>query len=232
VGFAWSWERGLPRAACVSLALAILAKTVALLLVPWALWRRPREVLLWTLPVVAIGVLPFVLSGGVVGSLHRFAAEFQFNASLYEGLRLVAGDAARPVAAGLLASWIAAITLRCEDVVEAAVLALAGLLWVAPTVHSWYLLWPLALLPAAPARPWRAPLLAWTASVTLTAPLYVRAARGDAFLPARLYEVLVGLEYLLPLAVGALGAAMAWCSARVSRRVGAPTRCDAPGGGA
>ena len=204
VGFAWSWERGRVRVAALCLALAVLAKTAALLLVPWALWRRPREVLAITLPALALGALPYLLSGGILGSLLRFAGEFRWNGSLHAVLGHLAGDAAGVAAAALLAGATAWVALRRDDVVEACVLTLTGLLLLAPIVHYWYLTWLLALLPALGPVAWRAPLRVWLASIALTAPLYETAARGEAFVSARLHDTLVALEYGIPAAVAAL----------------------------
>ncbi len=201
VGFAWAWESERSRLAAACLGLAVLSKTVAVLLVPWLLLRRPRAVLTGAVPVLALGVLPYLGDGGIAGSLPRFAADFRFNGSAHELLVAVAGDAAPLVAGVLLLVWVGWVALRTEDVVAASVRCLVGLLLLAPTVHYWYLLWWLACLPGLADLRWRAPLCAWAASITWTAPLYAAAVRGEADLPTAGYALLVGLEYAIPAAV-------------------------------
>ncbi len=178
VGFAWSWEVGAYRRAGCCLAAAILAKTVAVLLLPWAVWRRPREVLALVPPIVVLAYLPYVFAGDVSGSLVTFAREFRFNSPVYAGLVTLLGDAAPLAAAAALLLGISWIALRIEGVADAAALTLVALLVVSPVVHYWYLTWFLVLLPAVRSEVLRSGGLAWAASIVALTPLYLAIARG------------------------------------------------------
>jgi hypothetical protein len=199
VAFAWAAERRAHGWAALWLGLAILAKTVPVLLVPWLLLRSPRAVLGITLPVVLLGYLPFVPAGDVLGSLHAFAADFAFNGSLFRLVEALLPDTTARVALGaLLAVWVLFLAYAEPRPAHAAALAFAGLLAVSPTVHAWYLTWFLVLLPAVwPARV-ALPLVLWGATVGLVLPTYLDSHRGGAFvehLPATV------LEYALPWAL-------------------------------
>jgi hypothetical protein len=103
-GGGWAFERGRFRAAAALLAGAILSKTVAVLLLPWLLLRRPREALLVAVPVVVAGYLPFA-EGPWTGSLAAFGADFAFNASAFRLFEWLWPDGARAIVACLLALW-------------------------------------------------------------------------------------------------------------------------------
>ena len=160
-------QRGRLRAAAVFLGLAVGAKVLAALLVPFVLVRaRPAD---WGVfaAVLAALYLPFVTQGGTdLATLVVFAREWEFNAALFGLLtpwipapqaRMACGLA---LACGL--GWYYARYRRSAatagprgDWIDGALLAL----W--PVVNPWYLLW---LLPFAAIRPsaW-----AWTASVSV-----------------------------------------------------------------
>ncbi len=202
VGFAWAWERGHARLAAAALAAAILAKTVAVALLPWLALRRPHLVLATTLPLVALGFAPHLAQGGLFGSLPVFAAEFGFNASLFALLEW-ASPAGFGLAAALLSVWFALVMGTQPRVASAWALALAGLLLLSPTVHYWYLTWFLVALPAAMPRPWTQPLLAWCASIGFAIPLYESLIDGG---DGR-HAAWLAIEYAIP---AALALAVAW----------------------
>jgi hypothetical protein len=205
VGFAWAQEREKPHSAAALLGLAILSKTVAVLLVPWLVVRRPRAAL--TLGVVVLlGYAPYLGSGNPLGSLLTFGSEYAFNASLFRLLEGI-GPGARIVAAGLLALWIAWVALTQPRVACAGALALAGLLLLSPTVHVWYLTWFLVLLPAVGPRRWTWPLIAWCATAVLAMETYRRTYAGEEF--RELYWM-TALAYLAPILLAAWLLRRAW----------------------
>lgn len=197
VGFVWAWESERFRTAGVLLGIGILAKTVAVLLVPWALWRRPRTVLATTLPVVVIGYAPYLPAGNVAGSLLAFASDFRFNATGYELLAAAFEGAAGLAAAALLAAWVGWCALRDRAPADMAVRVLGGLLLLAPVVHYWYATWLLALLPGVRSVPLRIGVLAWAASIVALAPLYLAIAEAAPLPPS---TPLVAVELAVPLA--------------------------------
>jgi hypothetical protein len=195
VGGAWAWEARHPYLAAALLGGAILAKTVAVLAVPWLLWRRP-----WTLPVlllvVSLGYLPY-WTPGVFDTLYAFGAEFAFNGSLYQVFSWLTPEGAHLIVALLLALWVGVVTLSQPRLANALVLLFAGLLLLSPTVHFWYLTWFLVLLPAVGPRRWTVPLLLWVVSVALASETY-RAHYLDRA-PFTERFGLTALEYALPL---------------------------------
>lgn len=200
VGGAWAWEARRPYLAAVLLGGAILAKTVAVLAVPWLVWRRPRTLPV-LLAVVGLGYLPY-WTPGLFDTLYAFGADFAFNGSLFQ----VFGS--RTVVALLLALWVGLVTLSQPRFPDALVLLLAGLLLLSPTVHFWYLTWFLVLLPAVGPRGWTVPLLAWTVSVAFSSETY-RAHYLDNE-PFTERFGLTALEYALPLLVAAWLAWRSW----------------------
>ena len=160
-------QRDRLRGAAVCLALAVGAKVLALLLVPFVLARaRPAD---WGVfaGVLALVYLPFVWQGGTdLATLVVFAREWEFNAALFGLLTpWMPAPAARAACGAVLAGglawyyaryrWSASTEVPRGDWVYGALLAL----W--PVVNPWYLLW---LLPFAVIRPsaW-----AWTASAAV-----------------------------------------------------------------
>lgn len=154
------------RAAAVCLGLAVGAKVLAALLVPFVLARaRPSD---WAVFAAVLAALyaPFVWQGGTdLATLLVFAREWEFNAAVFGLLSpWMPAPLARAVCGAALAcglAWYYAryrkepATVPRGDWVYGALLAL----W--PVVNPWYLLW---LLPFAAIRPsaW-----AWTASVAV-----------------------------------------------------------------
>ncbi len=207
VGFAWAWEKGRGAWAAAALAGAILAKTVAVVLVPWLLIRHPRRVLAVTLPLVAAGYSPYLAQGHLEGALGTFATKFAFNAPAFSALEAIDPTSAPIVALALSALGLTSIALVQPRVASAWALSLAGLLLVAPTVHYWYLTWFLAPLAAVGLRPWTWPLLAWSITIAFLVPVYGGAV-VDAPVAATPW---VAMEYGVP---GVLAAAVLWRSSR------------------
>ena len=154
------------RAAAVCLGLAVGAKVLAALLVPFVLVRaRPSD---WAVFAAVLAALyaPFVWQGGTdLATLLVFARAWEFNAAVFGLLSpwmpapLARAACGAALACGL--AWYYAryrkepATVPRGDWIYGALLAL----W--PVVNPWYLLW---LLPFAAIRPsaW-----AWTASVAV-----------------------------------------------------------------
>ena len=201
------------RSAAVCLALAVGAKVLAVLLVPFVLARaRPADWVVFASVLVSL-YLPFVWQGGTdLATLAVFAREWEFNAALFGLLtpwmpaphaRATCGLA---LAAGL--AWYyaryrqtAAATVPRGDWIYGALLAL----W--PVVNPWYLLW---LLPFAAIRPsaW-----AWTASVAVLLAYVTGINLDDLQMDPFGHPV-----WVRPVEYGLIGLAMAYDVRRSARR--------------
>ncbi len=207
------------RAAAVCLALAVGAKVLALLLVPFVL-ARARLVHWGLFAAVLVSLyLPFVWQGGTdLATLVVFAREWEFNAALFGLLTpwmsagLARAACGLALAAGLAWYYVryrqGAATVPRGDWIYGALLAL----W--PVVNPWYLLW---LLPFAAIRPsaW-----AWTASVAVLL-AYVTGINLDDLQ----MDPFGHPAWVRPVEYGVIGLAMAYDvrrSARRSSAVGAP----------
>lgn len=153
--------------AAVCLALAVGAKVLALLLVPFVLARaRPVHWAVFASTLLLL-YLPFVLQGGTdLGTLVVFAREWEFNAAVFGLLKpWISNPVARATCGLALAGWLAWYHVVYRRSASASVprgdWIYGGFLALWPVVNAWYLLW---LLPFAVIRPsaW-----AWTASVAV-----------------------------------------------------------------
>ncbi|MCO5168724.1 MAG: class I SAM-dependent methyltransferase [Planctomycetes bacterium] len=161
-----------PGLAWCGLALAVLAKLVPLAAAP--LWLRhlgPRGAGL-ALAVTAALALPFWhpdAPAHVGESLDLYVRLFEFNAGLYYALKAVAwsvlgedpSKALGPALRGTFLAWALGVGLlhpaaTPRQVLRGSLLVFAGYLVTATTVHPWYAVLALALLPFAPeaAGPW------------------------------------------------------------------------------
>jgi len=195
VGFGWAWEKGRPGVAAMLLGGAVLAKTVAVLLVPWLALRHPRALVLGFLPVVVLGYLPY-LGGDLFGTLFAFGHDDAFNASTYRVLEWLAPGGSRWILLALLTAWTVLVALGQPRVAVAGALLLAGLLVLSPTVHIWYLSWFLVFLPAVGVRRWSLPLLVWALSAAFVGGTYLDHAAG---LPFREHFGWTTAQYAIPL---------------------------------
>lgn len=155
------------RGAAICLALAVGAKILALLVVPFVLIRARWRA--WGLfaAVLALAYLPFVLQGSTdLQTLLTFTREWEFNAAFFSLIKpWLPNHIARVLCGLILATMVAGYywhfrktgigTIVRGDWLYGALLAL----W--PVVNPWYLLW---LLPFAAIRP---SFWAWTASVAV-----------------------------------------------------------------
>ena len=159
------------RRAWLGLVLAAASKGIPLVLAPLLFRRQWREAglsrtVVDSLPAVLVGLallLPFLRPGvaaAVSGSADLYVRLFEFNAGLYfllkEASNLLTGDdVGKVIGPGLRWAFLAAaavISLRCpvrdaESWFRGALLIFGLYLAMATTVHPWYLLWGLAMVP-------------------------------------------------------------------------------------
>lgn len=160
-------QRNRLHSAAIFLALAVGAKILALLVVPFILLRARFPVWCVFGGTLSLIYLPFVIQGSTdIDALFVFTREWEFNAALFSVIKpWVPNSLARMICGFILAValFIYYITFRRKstnsivrgDWIYGSLFAL----W--PVVNSWYLLW---LLPFAVIRP---SVWAWTASVAV-----------------------------------------------------------------
>ncbi len=221
VAMAWNVERGRWRWAAAALAASILAKTVAVLLLPWMALRQPRAVLVVTLPLIVLGTLPYLRDGNLLGSLVQFGTTFGFNAGPFLALEAIAPRLAPWLAASMLLFVVTGVAVAQPRIASAAAVSFAGLLLLSPTVHYWYLSWFLVMLPVVGPGAISWPLVGWAASMSLAAPAYVALATGGDR-PGLV--VLTVVQYAVPLGWAAW---LVWT--RRPRREPLPDRAAGPG---
>jgi hypothetical protein len=195
-GCGWAYERGRAWHAAVLLAAAILAKVVAILLLPWLLLRRPRAAAL-VLGVVAVA---FAIPG-FLPSLHAFGRDYAFNASIFRLLEAALPRSPHAIASGLLVLWTGVVALTQPRFANACALLLSGLLLLSPTVHYWYVTWFLVALPAAGRARWTLPLAAWAVTIGFAGETYRAYGSGGGPFAERF--VLTTIEYAIPFAFAA-----------------------------
>ena len=153
--------------AAVFLALAVGAKILALLVVPFILLRTHLRVWGLFLGTLILIYLPFVLQGSTeLETILVFTREWEFNAALFSLLKpWVPNSTARMICGLILALAVGGYYLVYRQRASGTIVRgdwIYGVLFALwPVVNSWYLLW---LLPFAAIRPsaW-----AWVASVTV-----------------------------------------------------------------
>lgn len=194
-----------PAFAWAALAASIAAKYASLVAVPFFVLAAPApprpRALLAAAAVFAAVLAPYATAGWkLFDSLRVYAEHWRYNDIFF---RLVQALVAEPrwarIASGGVLLGVLALLARSRGRFENRLMAaLAASLLLSPTVHPWYLLWPLALLPLAPSRA----LFAWSGTIVL-AYVYLYPAFGVGPV-SRANGVLVLLQ-MLP--VGALALA-------------------------
>jgi len=155
-----------PAASWVGLSVAGLAKLVPFALVPlWLKFWRGRRA--WVaVAVVTVLAAPFwygQIMENVGGSLRLYTQSFEFNAGLYYLLKsIVFGvsglDASKVLGPALLLMFLiiaVLIVIRANteepgELTWATMALISAYLICATTVHPWYALWVLALVPVTP----------------------------------------------------------------------------------
>ncbi|MCY4172408.1 MAG: hypothetical protein OXF08_12530 [Bacteroidetes bacterium] len=153
--------------AAICLALAVSAKILALLVVPFILVRARLQVWCSFTGALALIYLPFVLQGSTdLETLLVFTREWEFNAAIFGLFKpWMPNELARVICGLILAvavfSYYIIYRRKADHSIVRGDWVYGGLFALWPVVNSWYLLW---LLPFAVIRPsaW-----AWTASVAV-----------------------------------------------------------------
>ncbi len=225
VGALLAADRSRAAPAGALLAASALVKPMAVLLVPRLLAPGPmrrRLALAGGATLVSFVCIPYLDAGAsLVTGLRAYAEHWRFHDALYTPLT-VAGIPPRTArwilaAAGVVAAF--AVIRRPRDPLAAAGLAVAAALALSPTVHPWYGVWLVPLLPFLP----RAVLPAGAVLVALLPLAYVTPWR----------HAISGAwdEPIWPRAItwGAVALALA-CGPRLARRGAAADEAPARAG--
>ena len=147
--FGWAWA---------ALAAAIQVKLMAVVLIPALLaGREGRRACFWALPVLLAPALPFLDTlDGLARGLMNFGGGMAYNGSLHAVAWWLLGsrEAGSIVMVALLGLWSVLVLFAFKDPLRRSFLLFGGLIAVAPTVHYWYLSWPILLLPFFPHLAW------------------------------------------------------------------------------
>jgi hypothetical protein len=98
-------------------------------------------------------------------SLRVYAEHWRYNDLLFALVQRFSADPhhARMVALGLTGAGGLAVAVWRRPLEQRALAALTLTLLLSPTIHPWYLIWPLALVPLAP----NTAILAWSATLPI-----------------------------------------------------------------
>ncbi len=201
---ALSWVRRHPVAAWTALAASFAVKYAAALLVPLLLRaRRPPWSALTVAALVLVAVtLPFAAAGrALFDSLWLYTEKWRYNDVAFALLAALPGSlwVAKSLAAALLLGVVATVVVRRVALEPAALWVLSALVLLSPTVHPWYLLWVVALLPLVPARP----LFIWSGSIVFAYGfLYPVAGWGPFDETSWIPRLPQGVPVLVALALG------------------------------
>jgi len=142
-------------------------------LLPAVLLVRQRPVV-WVGALLATAVcLAPMLGPGFTRGFETYRQTWAFNGGLHPLLELAIGGAARPFLQLVGAAVVAGILLRSRDPGRHALWACGAFVLLSPTVHPWYVLWPLA------AALWHG-VRAWTLLAALVPLSYVALGAYDA----------------------------------------------------
>lgn len=149
-------ERARAAPAGALLAASALMKPMAVLLVPRLLAAGPmrrRLAFVGGAALASLVCVPYLDAGAsLFTGLRTYAEHWRFHDALYTPLAAagVAPRTVRLVLAGAIVAVALAVARRPRDPLAAAGLALAAALALSPTVHPWYGLWLVPLLPFLP----------------------------------------------------------------------------------
>ncbi len=144
----WAVTAGRANLAGIMLGLAIAAKTVPVVLLPWFAWRYRRAAVI-AVATVVLCYAPYVYGGGAgLTNLWRFAG----SGALLSPLALIPVPAfdtpgVRSVLAGVLVLTSLILAWRRRDFVRYGAEMTAALVILLPIVHYWYLTWVLLYQP-------------------------------------------------------------------------------------
>ncbi len=110
---------------------------------------RPRRWPFWGLLTLAV-TLPFVRVDG----FETYRASWAFNGSIHPLTEAVAGPGARTALQVVGAAVVAGILLRSRDRARVALWTTGAFVILSPTVHPWYVAWPLAAALLNGSRAW------------------------------------------------------------------------------
>ncbi len=148
------------------LAAGVLLKTWPFVFVPLALARRPRWHVGLLVGIVVAGHLPYLDAGfGLIQPWLDYTGRWLFNDAGFFVLRGLTGSqsAAKGIAAAIGVAMLYTLWRRGTDPIRGGYWLLLLALFLMPTIHPWYLLWPLPLAAAALDLGW--------ITVTILAPL-------------------------------------------------------------
>ncbi len=149
-------ERARAGPAGTLLALSALMKPMAVLLVPRLLATGPmrrRLAFVAGAALASLACVPYLDAGAsLLTGLRTYAEHWRFHDALYTPLTAagMAPRTARLALAGATAAVAFAVVRRPRDPLAAAGIALAAALALSPTVHPWYGVWLVPLLPFLP----------------------------------------------------------------------------------
>ncbi|MCA9253697.1 MAG: hypothetical protein R3E58_10355 [Phycisphaerae bacterium] len=172
------------------IGVAISAKTVAIVLLPWLMFRRPIAVLA-AIAVVVGCYLPYSDAGWhVFDSLLRFGGSTSSLGALVTLTEPILGDRrARMFAALVVAVFAIYISAKRLDLPRYATRIFAVLFLALPVVHAWYLTWSLFFA-------WSRVRVAWL-MLCVTAAVYFeaeshRSQTGEWIMPTWVFAAWYG----------------------------------------
>jgi len=170
----WAWGQA---RAWAAFAAGISVKYAALAALPAFLRHAPPRgrALLAAGAVAGACFAAYAGSGShLFDSLRAYAEHWRFNDFAFAWLRTQVDDPlrARRLAAITIAAIAVTSALAARSLAGAACGGLLGALLCAPTVHPWYLLWPLVLVPLCTSRA----VIVWSATIPLAYHFFYPAA--------------------------------------------------------
>jgi len=147
--YGWSW---------VWLGIAIQIKIIAVVLIPYYLWRCSWRHSVWLLVPLILPSLYFADTlTGMLQGLWAFGGTNAFNGPLHGPINyLLDGQTTRATGIVMMtfATLMLWVMLTVKTVMKAAFVLIAGLVLLSPVVHYWYVLWIVPFVVIYPALSW------------------------------------------------------------------------------